>query len=160
MSGGVIKIVIIFFDILAVIALLSVEAEESLFQNGIVSVPEGRSEADILVAVTEAGDAVFPPAVGSGARMVVRKVIPGCAIGAIVLTHRSPLPLAHIRPPAFPVDDPPPILFQSIMFSSHMSALLTTLLNDSANHNIFVHRDFYRHERVMLSESEASQAAG
>src|SRR5579884_1652193 len=105
MGRRIIEVVIIFFDILAVVALFTIEAKETLFQDGVVSIPEGRGEADELVAIAEAGDAIFSPAVGFGARLVVRQVIPGRAVGTVVLAHRSPLPLAHIRPPTFPVNN-------------------------------------------------------
>src|SRR5215472_4295606 len=37
--------------------------------------------------------------------MVVRQVVPCLAVGAVVLPHRPPLPLADVRPPPVPVAD-------------------------------------------------------
>src|SRR5438445_459989 len=50
-----------------------------------------------------AADAVFSPAVGAGTRVVVRKIFPSRAAGAVILADRSPLPLRKIRPPALPM---------------------------------------------------------
>ena len=35
--------------------------------------------------------------------MIVGQVVPGFAVGAVVLPHRAPLPLAHVRAPQIPV---------------------------------------------------------
>jgi hypothetical protein len=51
---------------------------------------------------TGADDAVFAPAVGTRAGVVVGKVIPGISTFAIVLADRAPLPLTEIGPPLLP----------------------------------------------------------
>ena len=55
------------------------------------------------MAIADAGEAVFVPAVGARPRVVVREVVPGRAVRAVVLAHRAPGALAQIRPPALPV---------------------------------------------------------
>src|SRR5262249_29255478 len=52
--------------------------------------------------VGDPGDAVLPPAVGAAPRRVVREVLPGPAVRAVVLAHRPPLPLGEIGPPEPP----------------------------------------------------------
>src|SRR5262249_49011891 len=52
------------------------------------------------------------PPVRAAAGVIVRKVIPGRPTGAVVLPHRSPGPLAQIRPPALPVLLPLPGLLE------------------------------------------------
>src|SRR5207253_681611 len=49
-----------------------------------------------------ASQAVFAPAVGAGAGLVVTEVIPGVAALAVVLAHRSPLAFTEIRAPLPP----------------------------------------------------------
>src|SRR5207247_6842843 len=46
---------------------------------------------------------VLAPAVGAAARVVVGEVVPGGAVGRVVLAHRAPLALGQVRPPALPV---------------------------------------------------------
>ena len=41
--------------------------------------------------------------VGPGPAMVVRQVVPGVAVSAVVLPDRTPLPLANVRPPLVPI---------------------------------------------------------
>ena len=103
MRGCRVLIKVILLHVLAVIALVSREAKESFFKDRIAAVPQRESEADHLVAVGDAADAVFAPAVGTRARMVVREIFPSGAAGTVVFANRSPLALGEIRSPALPV---------------------------------------------------------
>src|SRR5262249_4452601 len=67
------------------------------------AVPQREREAEGLVPVGDAGDAVLVPAVGAGARVVVREVLPRGTAVAVVLAHGSPGALAEIGAPALPV---------------------------------------------------------
>src|SRR2546426_7941148 len=75
------------------------------------------------MAVAHAGNAVFAPAVGARARMIVRKVFPSRSIRAVVLADCAPLPLGEVRSPALPMNLPQPGLFETLIFrglnSSH-----------------------------------------
>jgi hypothetical protein len=51
MGGGRVKIVIQFFDIFAMIALMSSEPKEAFFQDRIDTVPKRKREAQTLVVV-------------------------------------------------------------------------------------------------------------
>src|SRR5262245_50281800 len=88
-----IEIEIIFLDVFAVIAFVAGEAEEALLENRVLAVPEGQREADILMAVADTSQAVFAPAVGAAARMVVSQVAPNISVGAVVFAHGAPLAL-------------------------------------------------------------------
>src|SRR5258708_38608181 len=55
------------------------------------------------MAVADAGEAVFIPAVGAGARMLMREIVPGGAVGAVILAHGPPRAFADVWPPALPV---------------------------------------------------------
>jgi hypothetical protein len=89
--------------VLAVVALVAGEPEDPLFQDRVALVPQRKREAEPLLDVGEAGEAVLAPAIRTRARMVVRQVLPRRAAGAVVLADRSPLTLAEIRPPRIPV---------------------------------------------------------
>jgi hypothetical protein len=101
-SGSAIEIEVVLLDVLAVIAFRVGEAEQPLLQNWIALVPEREREAQPLLVVAQSGDAVFAPAIRARSRVVVREVVPGIAVLAVVLTHRAPLPLAEIRSPFSP----------------------------------------------------------
>src|SRR6267154_253241 len=71
--------------------------------------------------------------------MVVRKILPSRAVGAVILAHRTPLALRQIRPPAFPVPLArprflePPVLYslnaRHVVESSAKQALIFTLFD-------------------------------
>ncbi len=89
--GRRIQVVVGLLDVFAVVALRAGQAEEPLLQDRIPAVPERDGEADVLVAVGDAHQPVFAPAVRARARMVVRERVPGRAVPAVVLANRSPL---------------------------------------------------------------------
>jgi hypothetical protein len=91
--------------VLAVVALGRHQAEEALLQDRVALVPEREAQAEDLVAVAEAREAVLPPAVGLAARVVVREVVPGRAVRAVVLADGAPRAIGHVRPPAPPGDE-------------------------------------------------------
>src|SRR5262249_25179540 len=97
-----VQVVVDLFHVFAVIALAVGQAEEPLLQNRIATVPKGQRQAQALFVVTDAGYAVFPPAVSPATGMVMWKVIPGGAVGAVVLAHGAPLSLAEVRAPFAP----------------------------------------------------------
>ena len=60
---GAVQIVVALLHVLAMVALVPVQTEQTLFQDGVLAVPQRNGEADILVAVTQAREAVFVPAI-------------------------------------------------------------------------------------------------
>jgi len=103
MRGRAVEIEVVLFDILAVIPFASRQPKQALFQDRIMFIPESDGEAEVLVAVANSSNAIFIPAVGAGARVVVGQIIPGGAVGTVILTHRAPGALAQIWSPALPV---------------------------------------------------------
>ncbi len=95
----VVEVEVALLDVFAVIALGTGEAEHPLLQDRVLAVPQRKREAELLAVVADAGDAVLAPPVGARARVVVRQVIPGVAVRAVVLAHRAPLPFAQVRAP-------------------------------------------------------------
>ena len=102
---------IIFLDVFAVIALIASQPKEPFLENRILAIPKRQSEADILMAIGDAADTVFAPAVGAAARLIVRQIFPDVSIRAVVLAYRAPLAVGYLRSPAFPVQLAPALLF-------------------------------------------------
>src|SRR5579859_7019095 len=102
MRGRGVEVEPVFLRVLAVIPLVAGEAEDSLLEDRILSVPERQPEAERLAVVADAGEAVLVPAVGAHAGVVVRKELPRVAVLAVVLTHGAPRTLAQVGTPASP----------------------------------------------------------
>jgi len=101
-GGGAVEVEVVFLDVLAVVPFTVGESEEAFLEDRVFAVPQGEGEAEALLPVGYAGEAVLPPAVGPRAGVIVSEVVPGIAALAVVLAHGPPLSLAEIRPPLFP----------------------------------------------------------
>ena len=99
-----VEVEVVLLHILAVVALAVGQSEEPFLENRVLAVPQGQGEAELLLVVGDAGDAVLAPAIGPRAGLIVGEEIPGVAILAVVLAHRAPLPLAEVRAPFLPGD--------------------------------------------------------
>ncbi len=100
--GRVVEVEVVLLHVLAMVALGAAQAEQPLLQYRVGAVPQRQRKAQPLRVVADACYAVFAPAVGARARLVVRQVVPGVAVGAVVLAHRAPLAFADIGAPAAP----------------------------------------------------------
>src|SRR5882724_7802986 len=69
------------------------------------------------MAVADACNAIFAPAIGARARMVMRKKLPRCATGTVIFPDSSPLTFRKIRPPALPIFLACTIIFEPDVFS-------------------------------------------
>ncbi len=98
-----VEVEVVLLDVLAVIALGAGQAEQAFLEDRVASVPQRDGEADDLVTVADAREPVLVPAVRPGAGVLVREVVPGVAVGAVVLAHGAPRALAEVRSPALPV---------------------------------------------------------
>ncbi len=103
MRGRRIEIEVVLFDILAVISLVTRQAENAFFQDGVALVPEGQGKTDILLPIADASQAVFVPAVSARSGVIMRQILPCISIWAVVFAHRAPSTFAEIRAPPFPV---------------------------------------------------------
>ena len=93
---------IIVFYIFAMIAFQGRDAEKSLLQMIVLTIPKRGGEAEELVAVAQACDPILPPAIGTTAGGVVGERRPGIAVGGIILPHGAPTSVGHVGPPAPP----------------------------------------------------------
>src|SRR5678815_61042 len=94
------RVEVVLLDVLAVVSLRVRQAEHTLFQDRVLSIPERQREADPHLVVADAEDPVLSPAIGPRACLIVGEVVPGVAIRTIVLSNSAPLPLAEVRAPA------------------------------------------------------------
>ena len=99
MARSSVEIVVVLLHVFAVIAFAVSESEEALFQDGILAVPKREGKAKPLLLVANACQAVFTPAIGAAAGMVMGKVVPRVSVGGVVFPHRTPLPLAEVGTP-------------------------------------------------------------
>jgi hypothetical protein len=95
---------VVLLDVFSVVPLAVGEAEHPLLEDGVALVPEGEGEAQALLVVGDPAEAVFAPPVGPGPGLVVREVVPGVSVRAVVLADRPPLPLAEVGAPLLPGD--------------------------------------------------------
>src|SRR3954471_13643938 len=102
MRWRAVEVEVVFFNVLAVVALAVGQAEEALLEDGVAAVPECQRKTEHLFVVADTGKAVLTPVVGARARLVMTEVCPGITILAVILTHRAPLALAKIRAPLAP----------------------------------------------------------
>jgi len=114
-----VQVIVVFLDILAMIALWPRDSEETLLENRIYPVPKSEREAQALVVVADAGDAILGPAISARAGMIVGEVIPGRAVGAVILARIAPGSFREVRAPASPVRRLVSSLEQAISFSVH-----------------------------------------
>lgn len=119
MGGRGIEVVIALLHVLAVVPLVSAEPEQAFLENRVLPVPKRRGETKPALAVRPPLQAIFSPAVGAAARMIVRKRSPAVAVVGIVLAHSPPLALAQVRSPAPPLLPASLVLRQPLVFPRH-----------------------------------------
>ena len=109
---------VVLLDVLAVVPLAVGQAEEALLQDRVPLVPQREREAETLLVVADPAEAVLAPAIGPGTGLVVREVVPGVAVLAVVLADRPPLPLAQVGSPLLPRDRLLPGVVQPPLFGA------------------------------------------
>ena len=97
-----VEIKVVFLNVFAVVGLAVGEPERAFFENWIFTIPQGHAKTQQLLVITDASKTVFAPVVGSGAGLVMCKVIPRVSILAVVLADRTPLALTKVGTPFFP----------------------------------------------------------
>jgi hypothetical protein len=114
-----VEVVVTLLDVLAVIAFWARQPEEPLLKNGIVAVPQREREREATLAIADAEEAVFTPAINAASCMVVREEVPAVTLLRIILAHRSPLPLGEVRTPALPVVRALRVVLKALKFGNH-----------------------------------------
>ena len=57
--GGAVQVVVTLLRVLAVVTLVACESEDPFFEDGIAAVPQRDGEADVLVTIAGAGQAIL-----------------------------------------------------------------------------------------------------
>ena len=100
--GSRVQVPPVFLGVLTVVALMAVQPEDPLLEEGVHPVPEGEGEAEGLAVVADPGETVLVPPVGAGAGVIEREEPPRVGVRAVVLAHGAPGALTHIRSPVPP----------------------------------------------------------
>src|SRR5256885_3242707 len=116
---SIVQIVVALFYIFTMISLRTGKAKEPFLQDAIFAIPERQGEAQILIAIAYPCDSIFAPAVNPRASMLVGKIVPGIAVGAVIFAHSTPCAFAEIWPPVFPVSFVFVIFLKTELFPSH-----------------------------------------
>ncbi len=78
------------------------QAKHAFLEDGIFAIPQSYAETQQLPVIADTGQPVFAPVISSGPRLVMREVVPGIAVLAVVFADSSPLPLAKVGSPFSP----------------------------------------------------------
>src|SRR3954465_4400752 len=97
-----VEIKVAFLDVFAMVAFVVRQPEQPLLDDRVLAVPERQRKAEDLAVVADPSEPVLPPAVGARAGLIVRKVVPGVTVFAVVFPNRSPLPFPEVRTPLAP----------------------------------------------------------
>src|ERR1700722_17911282 len=103
MRRRTVEIEVVLFYVLAMVAFVAGEAENSFFKNWIPLVPQSQGKADHLPAVADPRQSVLVPAIGPRTGMVMGQTLPGIAVRTVVLADRAPRAFAEVRAPALPM---------------------------------------------------------
>ncbi len=60
MGRGAVEVEVILLDVLPVVAFAVGQTEQALFDDGVLPIPESEGEAEPLLVVGDAGQAIFP----------------------------------------------------------------------------------------------------
>src|SRR5258708_2186904 len=102
MGRGAVQVEIYFLNIFAMIALRACQTKQPLLEYGIPAIPQSQGKAHAPLIVADTRQAILVPAIGARARRVMGEIIPGTAIGAIILTYRAPGAFTQVGTPALP----------------------------------------------------------
>src|SRR5262249_3254312 len=116
----VVEIEVMLLDVFSVVAFVIRQAEQPLFQDRILAVPEGDTEAQVLVAIAETTERILAPAIRPAARVIVGDISPGAAVSGVVFTHGSPGAIADVGAPPLP----PLAILQTLVFRRRVERAL------------------------------------
>ena len=103
MRRSAVQVEVVFLHVLAVIAFVARQSEQTLFEDGIALIPQREGKADQLMAIRDARKSVFVPAVRSGTGVIVREIFPGVSVRAVIFANRAPCAFAEVGTPALPM---------------------------------------------------------
>jgi hypothetical protein len=118
-GGGAILVIIALLDVFPVVPLGAGESEESLLEDGVLGVPQGDRETETALAITPPLQAVFTPAIGTAAGVIMGEGFPAASIGRIVLANRAPLTFRQVGTPPLPIGGACLVFSQTLFFVVH-----------------------------------------
>src|SRR5260370_4212602 len=121
MRGRDVEREIAFLHVVAVVPFVSGQAKQAFLEYRIAPVPESRRKTDTLMVIANSADPVLAPAIGAGTRLIVREILPGRAVGAVILANRAPLALAEIRSPTPPLHFDLPLVPECLVFPGRLT---------------------------------------
>ena len=141
MGRRAVEIEIIFFNILAVIALGIGQTEQPLLKDRVLAVRQGEGKTQPLVVIADSSEAVLAPVIGAGTSFFMSEVVPRIAVLAVILADRAPLSLAEVRSSLLPRHPLLARFFETLLFRRSCS-LEYGLLRHCG---VLVHKKNYRH---------------
>ena len=72
-----VKVVVQLLDVLAMVSLVSSDAEEALLEDAVLSIPQREREAKTLMVVGYSTEAILAPAVYPRTRVLMGEMAPG-----------------------------------------------------------------------------------
>ena len=102
-SRRAVEVEVIFLHVLAVISLVAGEPKKAFLQDRVALIPHRKGKTDELMTIADSTQAVFIPAVGTRARMIVGEILPRRPMGAVVFANCPPRAVAEIGAPTLPV---------------------------------------------------------
>src|ERR1700730_13043325 len=102
MGWCAVEVIIIFFYVFTMIALVSCKPEISFLQQRIFFIPKGYGKTKKLFFIANSADAFFAPAISLAPGHIVSERFPGSSFDAVVFPHSAPLAIRNIRSPFFP----------------------------------------------------------
>src|SRR5262245_55334595 len=79
MGRVAINLELILLHILAVVAFAIGQTKQTLFDNRVLTIPQGQGKAELLLIIRNSGQTVLAPTIGAGTSLVVAEVVPGIA---------------------------------------------------------------------------------
>jgi hypothetical protein len=97
-----VQVIIVFLDVLPVIGLAVGQPERPLLNYRVLAVPQRQRKTQPLVIVTETGETILTPVIGTRTGLVVAEIVPGVPVRAVVLSNSAPLAFTEVGSPLPP----------------------------------------------------------
>ena len=133
MCGCAVEVEVVFLHILAMIAFVARQSEQTLLEHRITLIPQRQREANELVTIRDARQSILVPAVSSGTGVIVREILPGVSVRAVIFADGAPCAFAEVRSPPLPMLLARRRFRQSGFFLRHADSPALSILSRHAN---------------------------
>ena len=118
---GRVKMIVKFFYILSMVALMAGQPKKSFFDHGVFSIPKSPGYTKFLFIIRNSSNSLFSPAIGLAFGLIMSDIVPGGSIGTIILSYCTPLTIGEVRTPLLPMFLPLPVFLKPLFFYIHES---------------------------------------